>query len=90
MKLTPAQERDSLQKLSITDLKHRISLAECVIMDAIKESAGATAIREVIRQRDQIVKVLKDKRAKKRKPGGVVIQLQPLNILARRQAMGGK
>ena len=90
MKLTPAQERDSLMKLSITELKHRISLAECVIMDGIKECASAASIKEVMRQRNQIVKVLKDKRTRKRKPGGVVIQLQPLNLLVRRQAMGGK
>jgi len=84
-----ASERDSLMKLSETELKRRIELAECVIMDGIKEQAGETALKEVIRQRDVIIRALKDKRTQrqkaKKKPEGIVIGLKALNLFAKRR-----
>jgi len=83
-----ASERDSLMKLSESELRRRIELAECVIMDGIKEQAGETALKEVIRQRDVIIGALKDKRhAKRRKkqPEGIVIGLKALNLYPRRR-----
>ena len=80
-------ERQSLMKLSDSELKRRVELAECVIMDGIKELAGETALKEIIRQRDVIVRALKDKRIQKRKQGkpeGIVVGLKSLNLFTRR------
>ena len=80
-------EKQSLMKLSDTELKRRIDLAECVILDGIKELAGESAIKEVIRQKEVIIRALKDKRtlqAKKKKPEGVVVGLKTLNLFMRK------
>ena len=82
-----ARERDSLMKLSESELKRRIDLAECVIMDGIKEQAGETALKEVIRQRDVIIGALKDKRTQRfrsKKPEGIIVGLKTLNLFMRR------
>ena len=81
------REKQSLMKLSDTELKRRIELAECVILDGIKELAGESAIKEVIRQREVIIRALKDKRrqrVEKKKPEGIVIGLKALNLFMRR------
>ena len=81
-------EKQSLMRLSDTELKRRIDLAECVILDGIKELAGETAIKEVIRQKAVIVAALKDKRTQrlsKKKPEGVIVGLKTLNLFMRRR-----
>jgi len=80
-------EKQSLMKLSDTELKRRIDLAECVILDGIKELMGETAIKEVIRQKEVIIRALKDKRTQrvqKKKPEGIVVGLKTLNLLIRK------
>ena len=82
------REKQSLMRLSDSELKRRIELAECVIMDGIKELVGETAIKEVIRQRDVVIRALKDKRTqrvKKKKPEGVIVGLKALNLFMRRR-----
>ena len=81
-------EKQGLMKLSDSELKRRIELAECVILDGIKELAGETAIKEVIRQRDVLIKALKDKRTqrlRKKKPEGIIVGLKALNLFMRRR-----
>jgi len=81
------REKQSLMKLSDTELKRRIDLAECVILDGIKELAGESAIKEVIRQKEVIIRALKDKRTqriKKKKPEGIIVGLKTLNLFMRR------
>lgn len=81
-------ERQSLMGLSDNELKRRIDLAECVILDGIKELAGEAAIKEVIRQKDVIIRALKDKRAertRRKKPEGIIVGLKTLNVLMRRR-----
>lgn len=78
-------ERDSLMKVPTTEIKRRIQLAECIIADGIKECVGETNLKEVIRQRDVLIGVLKDRDRKKApKPEGIVIKLKPLDIRVRR------
>ena len=80
-------EKQSLMKLSDSELKRRIELAECVILDGIKELAGETAIKEVIRQKDVITTALKDKhtqRVRKQKPESIVVGLKALNLFIRK------
>ena len=74
-------------KLSDSELKRRIELAECVLIDGIKELAGESRLKEVIRQKEVLINALKDKhtqRINKRKPEGIVIGLKPLNLFTRR------
>ena len=82
-------ERDSLMRLSTGELQGRIDLAEAIITDGIKESASAKRIKEVIRQRDVLVQVLKDKMAGSsaaimQRKDGVVIKMNPLVLKLRR------
>jgi uncharacterized protein YtpQ (UPF0354 family) len=80
-------EKQSLMRLSDTELKRRIDLAECVILDGIKELAGESAIKEVIRQKEVIIRALKDKRTlrtRKKKPEGVIVGLKTLNLFMRK------
>ena len=80
-------EKQSLMRLSDNELKRRIDLAECVILDGIKELAGESAIKEVIRQKAVIIAALKDKRtqrARKKKPEGIIVGLKTLNLFIRK------
>ena len=76
-------ERDSLIRLPMRNLKMRLELIDCVLMDGIREMAGETAIKEVIRQKDVIHQAIKDKlvsNAKRKKPEGIVIGMKPINL----------
>lgn len=76
-------ERDSLMKLPMHNLKMRLELADCMILEGVREMAGATAIKEVVRQRDVIHQTIKDKRVSntnKKKPEGIVIGMKPINL----------
>lgn len=77
-------ERDSLQNIPSIEIKRRIELAEAIINDGIKESVGATRLKEVIRQKDVLVRVLKDRERKRKpvhkKPDDIIISLKPLNL----------
>lgn len=87
LNLTP-RDRDSLSKLGNPELRLRATILSEVIQDGIKESAGVVSIQELIRQRDVIVGVLKDRQnpAKKihSKPDDIVISLKPLYTFTRR------
>ena len=79
-------ERDKLNKLPIADLRRRVALAEAVIADGIRECAAESRIREVIRQREVIVGVIRDRERKQAKqPDGIIIGLKTLTLFARRQ-----
>jgi len=82
-------ERDSLMRLPAGELQRRVDLAEAIIMDGIKESASTKRIKEIIRQRDVLVQVLKDKVAGSsaaimQQKDGVVIKMNPLVLKLRR------
>ena len=81
-----APQRDRIQKMTNADILQRIALGEAIIADGIKESAGASALKNVIAQVDGLKAVLRDRDRKKNKnkPAGIVIGLNALNLFARR------
>lgn len=74
-------------RLSDNELKRRIDLACCVLMDGIKECVGESKLKEIIRQREVIKQALKDKKhlREKQKTDGVIIGLKPLTLFTRRR-----